>query len=65
MKYKATEGFKSLGQESSYQGLPTEIYVALKRGETVEIPNPPRHLIDGKYIERARKPKEIEDVPGH
>ncbi len=51
MIYKPTEKFASLGQSSSYQGLDTDVYISLKRGEEVEIENPREHLIEGGYIE--------------
>jgi len=53
-KYKATETFKDLGIENSYQGLNTDIFFALKRGESVEIKQPPDHLIEGDYIKKIR-----------
>ena len=54
MKYKATEKFKALGTENSYQQLHTDDYNALKAGKAVELKTPPSHLIKGKYIERAK-----------
>ena len=54
MKYKATDKFKQLGTENSYQQLHTDDYNALKAGKAVELKTPPPHLIKGKYIERAK-----------
>ena len=54
MKYKETAKFKELGTENSYQQLHTDEYNALKAGKAVELKTPPPHLINGKYIERAK-----------
>ena len=53
MKYKATERFKALGIENSYQGLTVGEYFAFNEGKAVDLPFPPRDLIEGKYIEKV------------
>ena len=60
MKYKATEKFKELGIENSYQGLLTEDYYKLRNGGIVEIEFPPKHLIDGNYIKELKSDKKKE-----
>ena len=57
MKVKATEKFQELGIENSYQGLDTEDYFALRRGEVIELKEIPAHLMAGKYIEKIKKEK--------
>ena len=54
MKYKATEAFKKLGIENSYQGLNTINYYKLKACAAIELKAPPKHLINGKYIEKVK-----------
>jgi len=61
MKYTATEKFKTLGIENSYQGLRTEDYFDFLYGKQVEIDNPPKHLIEGKFIEKVLKVKKEGD----
>ena len=57
MLVKATEKFKELGIENSYQGLPTDKYFKLKAGAEVDLDEIPIHLIEGKYIEKIKKLK--------
>jgi len=52
-KYKSTQKFHDLGIENSYQGLPTHLYYDLRMGKEVELTDPPKHLIEGKYIEKV------------
>ena len=55
MRYKPTEKFKELWIENDYQGLPTEAFIALHRGESVELNKVPPRLIDGGFIEKVKK----------
>ena len=55
MKYKATEKFKELDSLDNYKGLGRKIFEALESGKSVEIKNPPKKLIDEKYIEGGKK----------
>ena len=50
MKYKALKKFNELGIENSYQGLETEVYFALQRGEVVDVKGMPAFLIDNNYV---------------
>jgi len=54
MKYKATEKFKELGIENSYQGLTVGEYFSLNEGKATELKFPPKRLINGKYIEKVK-----------
>ena len=60
MKYKATKKFLELGIENSYQGLITNEYFDLRAGAEVELREVPKHLLEGKYIEKAPK-KEVKE----
>lgn len=57
MLVKGTEKFKELGIDRSYQGLNTEVYFALRRGEVVEIEKIPAHLKAGGYVEKIKSVK--------
>lgn len=61
-KYQATESFKELGIDNNYQGLETEQYFALMRGEAIELKHVPIHLIDGKFIQEVKQ--EFKDTKG-
>ena len=54
MKYKATEKFKELGIENSYQGLTVGEYFSLNEGKATKLKFPPKRLINGKYIEKVK-----------
>jgi len=60
MKYKATEKFKELGIDNSYQGLQTWQYYDLRLGKEVEIELVPVFLIENNFIKEIEKkePKE-------
>jgi len=58
MLVKAKEKFQELGIENNYQGLNTEDYFALRRGEIVELKEIPKHLLEGDYIEKIKKEKQ-------
>ena len=55
MEYQATAKFKELGIENCYQFLTIKDYQDFMRGKIVKIDNPPKHLIEGKYIEKVKK----------
>ena len=57
MKVKGAKKFKELGIDNSYQGLDTEVYFALRRGEIVEIDKIPEHLEAGGYVEKLKSVK--------
>jgi len=62
MKYRATEKFKKLGIDNSYQGLHTNDYEALKRGEEIELKEVFEWLILENYLEEVKekiKEKEV------
>jgi len=52
MKIIGLPEFKNLGIENDYQGLSTEDYFALRRGEIIEIDKIPDHLVDGGFVEK-------------
>jgi len=60
MKYKATEKFRELGIDSSYQGLQTWQYFDLRNGKEVEIKQVPIKLLQFKYIKEIKKNKSKE-----
>ena len=49
-KYKATSGF-DVNAFSDFEGLGNENHSKLCRGETVELTDPPKTLLDNKMIE--------------
>ena len=55
MKYKATKLFDQLDASNHHQNLERQEFLALKRGETVEIQNVPVKLIDGKFLVEVKK----------
>lgn len=56
-RYKATERFKELGIDNSYQGLHTDVYYMLLHGHAVELNEMPEHLTKGKYVEELKGAK--------
>ena len=51
MNKKKIQSFNAL---NDHQGLGKDVADKLKAGETVEIKNPPKHLIKGGYIIEAK-----------
>ena len=51
-KYKATSGF-DVNAFNDFEGLGNENHSKLCRGETVELTDPPKTLLDNKMIEEA------------
>ena len=54
-KYKATEKFKELGIDNSYQGLETWQYYDLRNGKEIEIEYVPFFLLDHKFVEEVKE----------
>ena len=59
-KYKATEKFKELGIDNSYQGLETWQYYDLRNGKEIEIEQVPIRLLELKFIKEIKKIKKID-----
>ena len=55
MRYNAAKKFAELTINPHHQNLERSEFLALKRGKTVEIPNPPAKLIDGDYLIKVGK----------
>ena len=53
-KYKATEKFKNLGTDNSFQGLETWQYFDLRAGKQVEIKQIPIPLIKGEFVQEVK-----------
>jgi len=58
VKYKPTKKFQELTIHPHHQNLERKDFLALMRGETVEC-SPPEWLIDGGYLEKVVKKKEV------
>ena len=57
MRYKISKKITSFSAMDDWQGLGKETAEKLENGETVEIKNPPKHLVEGGYIEKTQKGK--------
>jgi len=55
MKYKMSKKIKSFSALNDFQGLGKENADKLEEGKSVELKNPPKHLIDGGWIIPAEK----------
>ena len=55
MKYKMSKKIKSFSALNDFQGLGKENADKLEEGKSVELKNPPKHLIDGGWIAPAEK----------
>ena len=53
MKYKMSKKLKSFSALNDYQGLGFDNAKKLEDGESVELKNPPKELVDGGWIEPA------------
>jgi len=55
MKYKMSNKLQSFSALNDFQGLGKERADELEKGKSVELKNPPKHLIDGGWIVPAEK----------
>tara|TARA_R100000458_G_C8189911_1_gene183950 strand:+ start:220 stop:399 length:180 start_codon:yes stop_codon:yes gene_type:complete len=53
MKYKMSKKLKSFSAINDYHGLGKENANKLEAGESVELKNPPKALVDGGWLEPA------------
>ena len=53
MKYKMSKKLKSFSAINDFQGLGAENAKKLESGESVELKNPPKALVDGGWLEPA------------
>lgn len=56
MKYKINK-IKSFSALENWQGLGKENAEKLEKGETVELSDPPKKLVEGGYLKKASMPK--------
>tara|TARA_Y100000310_G_C20067049_1_gene527614 strand:- start:180 stop:359 length:180 start_codon:yes stop_codon:yes gene_type:complete len=54
-KYKMSKKIQSFSALDDWQGLGKEKAEELEEGKVVELKNPPKHLVDGGYIEEVKK----------
>lgn len=53
MKYKMSDKIKGFSAINDFHGLGAENAKKLENGESVELKNPPKMLVDGGWIEPA------------
>ena len=55
MKYKISKKIQSFSAINDWQGLGKEVAEKLESGESVEIKDPPKNLLDGGYLVENNK----------
>tara|TARA_R100001244_G_scaffold6749_1_gene8810 strand:+ start:222 stop:398 length:177 start_codon:yes stop_codon:yes gene_type:complete len=55
MKYKMSKKMSSISALNDFQELGREVAMELEAGKEIEIKDPPKHLIDGGYLIKAKK----------